>query len=192
MAEARQDGSSTSQPEAQAKAGGDAVAQGGREPGRELEALRLALETAEEGVRTQRDLYLRAAAELDNVRKRAQRDIENAHRYAIEGLAAELLAVRDGLELGVRNAGSADVKTLVAGQEATLKLLDRTFEKFSVKQLDPAGQRFDPSLHEAVMMQQSDAAAPNTVLQVVQPGYELKGRLLRPARVIVAKAAEGS
>jgi len=190
MAEARKDGSSTGQPEAQPKGSGDAAGAGG--PVEELEALRAALATAEEGVRTQRDLYLRAAAELDNVRKRAQRDIENAHRYAIGGLAAELLAVRDGLELGVRNAGSADVKTLVAGQEATLKLLDRTFEKFSVKQLDPAGQRFDPSLHEAVMMQASDAAAPNTVLQVVQPGFELKGRLLRPARVVVAKAADGS
>jgi molecular chaperone GrpE len=72
-----------------------------------------------------------------------------------------------------------------------LKLLDRAFEKFSIKQLDPASQRFDPAQHEAVLMQASDAAPPNTVLQVVQPGYELKGRLLRPARVIVAKAADG-
>lgn len=154
----------------------------------ELDALRKQLAAAEENGRTQRDLYLRAAAELDNVRKRAQRDIESAHRYAIEGLAAELLAVRDGLELGVRNGASADARTLLEGQEATLKLLDRTFDKFSVKQLDPAGQRFDPSQHEAVLMQESSAAQPNTVLQVVQPGYELKGRLLRPARVIVAKA----
>jgi molecular chaperone GrpE len=175
----------------EAGAQGGAGPQGAGEPGGELETLRSALASAEEGVRTQRDLYLRAAAELDNVRKRAQRDIENAHRYAIEGLAAELLAVRDGLELGVRNGSTADARTLLAGQEATLKLLDRTFEKFSVKQLDPAGQRFDPSLHEAVMMQESGAAEPNTVLQVVQPGYELKGRLLRPARVVVAKAADG-
>jgi len=176
-----------SSPEAEVKAGADA----GVEATGEMEALRQALATAEENARTQRDLYLRAAAELDNVRKRAQRDIEQAHRYAIEGIAAELLAVRDGLELGVRNGANADAGTLLAGQEATLKLLDRTFDKFSVKQLDPAGQRFDPTLHEAVLMQQSDAAAPNTVLQVVQPGYELKGRLLRPARVIVAKAADG-
>ncbi|MFI4869785.1 MAG: nucleotide exchange factor GrpE [Steroidobacterales bacterium] len=176
-----------SSPEAEVKAGADAAL----EATGEIEALRQALATAEENARTQRDLYLRAAAELDNVRKRAQRDIENAHRYAIEGIAAELLAVRDGLELGVRNGANADARTLLAGQEATLKLLDRTFDKFSVKQLDPAGQRFDPTLHEAVLMQQSDAAAPNTVLQVVQPGYELKGRLLRPARVIVAKGADG-
>lgn len=191
MREASQEGSATSQPEAAsvgaADNGVDAAVTGS--PGGELEALRQALATAEESTRTQRDLYLRAAAELDNVRKRAQRDIESAHRYAIEGLAAELLAVRDGLELGVRNGASADARTLLEGQEATLKLLDRTFEKFSVKQLDPAGQRFDPSLHEAVLMQESASSTPDTVLQVVQPGYELKGRLLRPARVIVAKAA---
>jgi molecular chaperone GrpE len=192
VAEVRQDGSSTSPTETPPKSAAEGGAETGAEPGSELEAVRQALATAEEGVRTQRDLYLRAAAELDNVRKRAQRDIESAHRFAIEGLAAELLAVRDGLELGVRNGTTADARTMLAGQEATLKLLDRTFEKFSIKQLDPAGQRFDPKLHEAVMMQQSDAAAPNTVLQVVQPGYELKGRLLRPARVVVAKAAEGS
>jgi molecular chaperone GrpE len=189
--EASQHGSSGSQPEAETKGTADNGVASAGEPAGELETMRQALATAEENARTQRDLYLRAAAELDNVRKRAQRDIESAHRYAIEGLAGELLAVRDGLELGVRNGATADAKTLLAGQEATLKLLDRTFEKFSVKQLDPAGQRFDPSLHEAVLMQESASAAPNTVLQVVQPGYELKGRLLRPARVIVAKAAGG-
>ena len=126
-------------------------------------------------------LVIMAAEEWERLKRRDRR----------VGLAAELLAVRDGLELGVRNGATADAKTLLAGQEATLKLLDRTFDKFSVKQLDPAGQRFDPNLHEAVLMQESGAAAPNTVLQVVQPGYELKGRLLRPARVIVAKAADG-
>jgi molecular chaperone GrpE len=189
--EASQEGSSTTSPEAQPEGAADNGIEAGGRPAGELEAMRQALAAAEESARTQRDLYLRAAAELDNVRKRAQRDIENAHRYAIEGLAGELLAVRDGLELGVRNGATADTRTLLEGQEATLKLLDRTFEKFSVKQLDPAGQRFDPSQHEAVLMQESAAAAPNTVLQVVQPGYELKGRLLRPARVIVTKAAGG-
>jgi len=189
--EASQEGSSTTSPEATPASAADNGSEAAGSPVGELEAMRQALAAAEESARTQRDLYLRAAAELDNVRKRAQRDVENAHRYGIEGLAAELLAVRDGLELGVRNGASADTRTLLEGQEATLKLLDRTFEKFSVKQLDPAGQRFDPSQHEAVLMQESAAAAPNTVLQVVQPGYELKGRLLRPARVIVAKAAGG-
>jgi molecular chaperone GrpE len=190
VGEASQDESLAGQSEAQLKASADNGVEASGAAGGELDVMRQALATAEESARTQRDLYLRAAAELDNVRKRAQRDIENAHRYAIEGLAAELLAVRDGLELGVRNGATADARTLLEGQEATLKLLDRTFEKFSVKQLDPTGQRFDPTLHEAVLMQES-GATPNTVLQVVQPGYELKGRLLRPARVIVAKAAGG-
>ena len=190
MSEARREETSGSAPDAPTTGAGDNAAEAGGGAG-ELDVLRQKLAAAEENGRTQRDLYLRAAAELDNVRKRAQRDIESAHRYAIEGLAAELLAVRDGLELGVRNGATADARTLLEGQEATLKLLDRTFDKFSVKQLDPAGQRFDPSLHEAVLMQESGAAQPNTVLQVVQPGYELKGRLLRPARVIVAKAAGG-
>ncbi len=160
----------------------------------EVEALRKELAVAEENARSQRELYLRAAAEVDNVRKRAQRDIEQAHRYALEGFAAELLAVRDSLELAVRSAAAgtpADAATLLAGQEATLKLLDRAFGKFSIRQIDPSGQRFDPNQHEAMLMQEAADAVPNTVLQVVQPGYELNGRLLRPARVIVARAAEG-
>jgi molecular chaperone GrpE len=154
------------------------------------EALRKALAAAEESARSQRDQYLRALAELDNVRKRAQRDIEGAHRYALEGFATELLAVRDGLEQAVRQGAQADAKTLLSGQEATLKLLDRAFEKFSIKTLDPVGEKFDPTLHEAVLMQQSDTSEPDRVLQVVQTGYELKGRLLRPARVIVAKSPD--
>lgn len=153
----------------------------------QLEALRRELAVAEENARTQRELYLRAAAEIDNVRKRAQRDIEQAHRYAIEGFAAELLAVRDSLALGLSSAGSSDAATLLAGQEATLKLLDRAFAKFAIRQLDPLGERFNPNQHEAMLMQESVTAEPNTVLQVVQPGYELNGRLLRPARVVVAK-----
>jgi molecular chaperone GrpE len=157
----------------------------------EIEALRQELTLMEDNVRTQREMYLRSAAEIDNVRKRAQRDIEQAHRYGIEGFAAELLAVRDSLELGVRNSGSADAGTLLAGQEATLKLLDRAFEKFSIRQLDPIGERFDPNQHEAMLMQEAADAEPDSVLQVVQVGYELNGRLLRPARVIVAKAANG-
>src|ERR1700722_18863032 len=130
--------------------------------GSEIDRLRKALAAAEESARSQRDLYMRAVAELDNVRKRAQRDIESAHRYALEGFASELLAVRDGLELAVRQGAQADVKTLLAGQEATLKLLDRAFDKFSIKPLDPAGAKFNPELHEAVLMQQSDTAEPDT------------------------------
>jgi len=153
----------------------------------QIEALRRQLAAAEETAQAQRDLYLRSAAELENVRKRAQRDIEQAHRYAIEGFASELLPVRDSLELGLASGASADAKTLLAGQEATLKLLQRAFDKFAIRQIDPVGQPFDPNQHEAVLMQESSSSAPNSVLQVVQSGYDLNGRLLRPARVIVAR-----
>jgi molecular chaperone GrpE len=165
---------------------------GGTAHGAEIEALRKELAVAEENGRAQRELYLRAAAEIDNVRKRAQRDIEQAHRYAVESFANELLAVRDSLELALHNGASADAATLLAGEEATLKLLDRAFAKFSIRKIDPVGQRFDPNQHEAMLMQESAHAQPNTVLQVVQSGYELNGRLLRPARVIVAQAAGGA
>jgi molecular chaperone GrpE len=157
----------------------------------QVEALRRELATAEQNAQAQRDLYLRSAAELENVRKRAQRDIEQAHRYAIEGFASELLPVRDSLELGLSSGASADAKTLLAGQEATLKLLQRAFDKFAIRQIDPVGQPFDPNQHEAVLMQESSSSAPNSVLQVVQSGYDLNGRLLRPARVIVARPSGG-
>jgi molecular chaperone GrpE len=96
--------------------------------------------------------------------------------------------VKDSLELAVQNAGRADVKSLREGQEATLQLLSRALEKLGVKPIDPIGEPFDPARHEAMMTQESPTAEPNSVLKVVQPGYELNGRLLRPARVIVARA----
>lgn len=158
----------------------------------ECAELRAALALAEENLKQQREQYLRGAAEMDNVRKRAQRDIESAHRYALERFAAELLPVRDSLELGVRNGSDSDLAGVLAGQEATLKLLEKAFDKFSIKQINPTGQRFDPTLHEAVLMQPAPDAAPNSVLQVVQLGYELNGRLLRPARVVVATGADSN
>jgi molecular chaperone GrpE len=154
----------------------------------ELERLQQALTEAEELAKNHYEQYLRAAAELDNVRKRAQRDIEAANRYGLEKFAAELLPVKDSLELAVQNAGRADAKSLREGQEATLQLLSRALEKLGVTVVDPAGEPFDPARHEAMMTQESATAEPDSVLKVVQPGYELNGRLLRPARVIVARA----
>jgi len=154
----------------------------------ELERLQQALAEAEERSRTHWEQYLRAVAELDNVRKRAQRDIEAANRYGLEKFAAELLPVWDSLELAVQNAAKADARSLVQGQEATLKLLTKALEKIGVAGINPHGEPFDPARHEAVLAQESTTAEPNSVLQVVQPGYELNGRLLRPARVIVSKA----
>ncbi|HEX4388260.1 MAG TPA: nucleotide exchange factor GrpE [Steroidobacteraceae bacterium] len=153
----------------------------------ELERLQQSLAESEERAKSHWEQYLRAVADLDNVRKRAARDIEAANRYGLEKFAAELLPVKDSLELAVQNAGRADVASLKAGQEATLQLLDKALKKLGVTVIDPAGEPFDPERHEAMMAQESKTAEPDSVLQVVQPGYELNGRLLRPARVIVAK-----
>jgi len=136
--------------------------------------------------------YLRAVAETDNVRKRAQRDVEAAGRYAIERFAAELLDVRDSLELGVAAGASAEPARLVVGMEATLRLLNRAFEKSGLSVLDPAGQSFNPEYHEAMAAQPSADHPPGTVLAVVQKGYVLNGRLLRPARVLVARAPDSA
>ncbi len=150
--------------------------------------LHSALALAEQSAASAREAQLRALAELENVRKRAQRDIESAQRYALERFAAELLPARDSLELATQSSTQADNASLIAGQLATLQLLDKAFERFSIVRLDPQGAMFDPSLHEAVMAQDSTSVAPGAVLQVLQPGYQLNGRLLRPARVVVSRA----
>jgi len=129
--------------------------------------------------------YLRAAAETENVRKRAARDVENAHKFALERLGKELLAVKDTLEMGIA-ADGASVESLIEGSNATLKLLGSTLERFGIVEVDPAGEPFDPEFHEAISMQPSDDVEPNSVATVVQKGYTLNGRLLRPAMVIVA------
>jgi molecular chaperone GrpE len=131
--------------------------------------------------------YLRAVAETDNLRKRAQRDVEAASRYAIERFAGELLDVRDSLELGVAAGPAADPARLLEGMEATLRLLGKAFERSGVAVVDPAAQPFDPAFHEAIATQPSAEQPPGTVLAVVQKGYVLNGRLLRPARVLVAR-----
>jgi molecular chaperone GrpE len=156
----------------------------------ELERLQQALIDSEERAKSHWEQYLRAVAELDNVRKRAQREIEAANRYGLEKFATELLPVKDSLELAVQNAREADARSIRQGLDATLQLLSRALERLGVKLIDPLGEPFDPARHEAMMAQDSTTAEPNSVLQVVQPGYELNGRLLRPARVVVARAPD--
>jgi molecular chaperone GrpE len=129
--------------------------------------------------------YLRASAEVENVRKRASRDVENAHKYALERFGRELLAVKDSLEMGIAAEG-ASVESLLEGSNATLKLLGSTMERFGIVVVDPEGEPFDPDFHEAISMQPSDNVEPGSVVTVVQKGYTLNGRLLRPAMVIVA------
>ena len=154
----------------------------------ELERIQQELAQSEERSKNHWDQYLRAVAELDNVRKRAQKDIEAANRYGLEKFILEILPVKDSLELAVENGARGDAASLVAGQEATLKLLEKALAQQDVEKLEPLGEPFDPSRHEAMMAQPSSTAEPNSILKVVQPGYELNGRLLRPARVIIAKA----
>src|SRR5215471_5417763 len=119
----------------------------------ELERLQQALTEAEERAKNHWDQYLRAVADIENVRKRAQRDVEAAHRYGIDKLAQELLPVRDSLELAVENADRADVQSLASGQEATLKLLAKAFEKLGITEINPLGEPFDPARHEAMLAQ---------------------------------------
>jgi molecular chaperone GrpE len=130
--------------------------------------------------------YLRATAELENLRKRAARDVENARKFGVEQFAGELLVVIDSLEMGLEAAPDATVESLLEGKQATLKLLRAALVKSGIESIDPDGEPFDPQLHEAMTMQPSDTAEPGSVLAVVQKGYQLNGRLLRPARVIVA------
>ena len=146
--------------------------------------LQAALAAAEARAAESKDLYLRALAEVENVRKRAARDVEQAHRYAIERFAHDLVGVKDSLELGLASGGN--VENLRSGTEATLRLLTKAFDSAGLTEIVPAGEIFNPELHEAMAAQPSDRP-PNSVLQVVQKGYQLRNRLLRPARVIVSK-----
>src|SRR5216684_6562027 len=141
------------------------------------------------------DKFLRAKAETENIRRRAEIDVVNAHKYAIERFAAEMLAVRDSLELA-KTADLKDSKVVERvweGLDLTLKLMDAALQKFALTVIDPQGQRFDPEKHQAMSVIETDEMAPNHVLKVVQKGYLLNHRLLRPALVIVSKAkAQGS
>ena len=136
-------------------------------------------------------LYLGAHAEMENLRKRAEREVQNAHKFALERFFSELLPVRDSLELGLAAASeNVDVNQLRAGVELTLRQLAAAMEKFGARDVNPAaGVRFNPAEHEAMAMVPTDQAEPNTVVQVVQKGYSLNERLIRPAKVLVAQAA---
>jgi molecular chaperone GrpE len=158
----------------------------------EIAALRAELDAAQASASQHRDQLLRTAAEMENIRRRTARDVEQAHKFALEKFALELLPIADSLEQAAASSAGADAATLAAGQEATLKLLSRAFERFSLNAIDPVGEPFDPERHEAMAMQPSATAEPGSVLQVVQRGYELNGRLLRPARVLVARAPDAT
>jgi molecular chaperone GrpE len=148
------------------------------------------LHKAELAAAEHHDAWLRAKAEADNIRKRARGEIANAHKFALENFASELLAVKDSLEaaLAVENAS---VESMRNGAELTLKQLSGVFERFNLAEINPAGQKFDPHRHQAISAVESDAE-PNTVVQVLQKGYLLHDRVIRPALVLVAKARGGA
>ena len=143
------------------------------------------LKQAELAAQEHHDAWLRAKADADNIRKRAQADIANAHKYAIENFSSELLAVKDSLEaaLAISNVTADSLKS---GVELTLKQLNSVFEKFRVTEVNPVGQKFDPHRHQAISTVEADAE-PNTVVQVFQKGYLLNDRVIRPAMVSVTK-----
>jgi molecular chaperone GrpE len=152
------------------------------------EAAPTALAAAEAKAGENWNSYLRAVAELDNYRKRMERELDNTRKYAIERFAQELIGVIDSLEAGINAAGGNSESALLEGTNATLKQLQRAFEKAGIKLIDPQGQSFDPAWHEAMVAQESRDQPADTVLSVIQKGYSLNGRLLRPARVVVSKA----
>lgn len=137
------------------------------------------------------DLVLRTQAELDNLKRRQERELENAHKYALDKFVAEIVGVWDSLELGKQAAEdeTADVAKLREGTELTLQQLSSVMAKFGVEQLDPVGEPFNPDFHQAMSMQPRDDVPPNTVVTVIQRGYTLNGRLVRPALVMVSQAS---
>jgi len=132
---------------------------------------------------------LRAQAEIQNMRRRMEREVSNAHKFALEKFSADLLAVADNLERGLAAVPADDegLKAVREGMELTLKTLTDTFARYGIESVDPRGGRFDPQLHEAMAMVPSPDAESNSIIDVLEKGYCLNGRLIRPARVVVAK-----
>ncbi|MDP2155083.1 MAG: nucleotide exchange factor GrpE [Sulfuricella sp.] len=146
------------------------------------------LKQAELAAQEHHDAWLRAKADADNIRKRTQVEIANAHKFAVEGFSSELLAVKDSLEAAIK-VETADLASMKSGVELTLRQLVSVFEKFNLSEIDPMGEKFDPHKHQAISMVEADAA-PNTVVSVLQKGYLLHDRILRPALVMVARTKE--
>ena len=160
-----------------------------KSPEGEFNRMKEELATAQAKVDEYWQRVLRAQAEQDNMRKRAERDVENAHKYGLERFATELLPVVDSLEMGLAAAtDDADASNIREGTELTLKMFKDVMEKFGIEQIDPTGQPFNPEQHQAMTLQPTDEVPPDTVTSVMQKGYTLNDRLLRPAMVIVSKA----
>ena len=157
-----------------------------------VEELKQELEEAKQKAHEAWDKAVRTQAEMENLKKRTQKDLEDARKYALTSFAKEILPVFDSLVLGLQAAtgDSEEVKKFREGSELTIKQFEALFAKFNIVAIDPMGMPFNAEQHQAMMMQVVEGAEPNTVVNVFQKGYLLNGRLLRPAMVVVAKAAE--
>ncbi|KZN65540.1 molecular chaperone GrpE [Pseudoalteromonas luteoviolacea CPMOR-1] len=178
--------------EAQAQEEAPQSEQGEISPEEEIAGLYAELEAAKQTIEGQKDGVVRAAAEVENMRRRAAQDVEKAHKFALEKFSNELLPVIDNLERAIEFADKENeaTKSILEGIEMTLKSFEDALGKFGVEAVNPQGETFSPEFHQAMSMQPSADVAPNTVLAVMQKGYTLNGRLLRPAMVMVSKAAE--
>lgn len=168
----------------------------------ELEAIQARQQESEAGVKDEvaaleeqlveaKNQVLRAAAEVQNMRRRTEQDIEKAHKFALEKFAAELLPVLDSLERGIE-VSSSEQDNIVAireGMELTLKVFKDTLKRFNIEEVNPEGEPFNPDTQQAMAMEPNDNVEPNTVLKVFQKGYLINGRLLRPAMVVVSKVS---
>ena len=166
---------------------GPADATSARQPGAEgTSSPEEALRQAERAAQEHHDAWLRAKADADNIRKRAQLEISSAHKFALENFAGDLLPVKDSLEAALAS-DSATAESMRSGVELTLKQLAAVFDRFHITEVNPLGEKFDPHRHQAISTEASDGE-PNTVVRVLQKGYLLHERVLRPALVIVARA----
>ena len=156
----------------------------------DAERLQQQLAEAQDQAQQERERAIRAAAEMENLRRRAAMDVEKAHKFALEKFAGELLPVIDSLEraLEMSDRENEQLKPTLEGVELTLRSMLNAVGKFGVLPIDPQGEGFDPNRHQAMSMVENPNVAPNTVLAVMQKGYELNGRVIRPAMVMLAKA----
>ena len=158
-------------------------------PEKNADSLEAQLEQAQAKASENWDQFIRAKAEMDNLRRRSVKDLENAHKFGIEKFVTELLPVLDSMVMGLA-VEDASAESLREGMELTMNMLEKMMQKMGIEEVDPINEKFDPDKHQAMTMQPSDEVEPNTVLAVMQKGYLLNERLIRPAMVIVSKAAE--
>ena len=158
-------------------------------PEKNADSLESQLEDAQAKATENWDHYLRAKAEMDNLRRRSIKDVESAHKFGIEKLVTEILPVLDGISMGLA-VEDASAESLREGMELTMNMLEKMMEKLGIEEIDPINEKFDAAKHQAMSVQPNADVEPNTVIAVMQKGYSLNNRLIRPAMVMVSKAVE--